>query len=309
MQNKLISDVEISIEPLLISRCFETIPAQLPAPSFSPHCPSATANKSSPTLTRPGTRSEVILLPSSNSFQLANDIGVVPLKKSTAALACSTAASPPVPQHIIIITTTRSSTVESNTRRDMLGLCGSLSPPSLLLPLDPVTPRRLCVRGAFTAAATRESIQICVGGRCVCCCSFSAFESHSSVSRLFAFLPSVCLCSTCGKRKKWQYIRHVRGEQSRAPMRRAGHKRIQKEQRGAPPPTPALTHKHTHTNRSAARPRVGGFGPPHKKRAHRPHSPTMDEEKRHTATASSSISWPTGYGHGPAANTQRSRCQ
>ncbi|RNC36442.1 exo-alpha-sialidase [Trypanosoma cruzi] len=56
-----------------------------------------------------------------------------------------------------IITTSRSSTAEANTRRDMLGLCGSLSPPSLLLPLDPVTRRRLCVRGAFTAA-TRESM-------------------------------------------------------------------------------------------------------------------------------------------------------
>ncbi|ESS61934.1 hypothetical protein TCDM_10442 [Trypanosoma cruzi Dm28c] len=48
----------------------------------------------------------------------------------------------------------------------MLGLCGSLSLPSLLLSLDPVTRRRLCVRGACTAA-TRESIQICVCAVCV----------------------------------------------------------------------------------------------------------------------------------------------
>ncbi|RNE98736.1 hypothetical protein TcG_12446, partial [Trypanosoma cruzi] len=73
------------------------------------------------------------------------------------------ARAAPMPQHII---TTRRSTAEVNTRRDMLGLCGSLSLPSLLLPLDPVTRRRLSVRGAFTAE-TSESIQICVGGVCV----------------------------------------------------------------------------------------------------------------------------------------------
>ncbi|KAF5220464.1 hypothetical protein ECC02_006532 [Trypanosoma cruzi] len=75
----------------------------------------------------------------------------------------STACAAPLPQHII---TTRRSNAELNTCRDMLGLCGSLSLPSLLLPVDPVTRRRLCVRVAFTAA-TRESIQICVWTVCV----------------------------------------------------------------------------------------------------------------------------------------------
>ncbi|RNC52214.1 hypothetical protein TcCL_ESM10592 [Trypanosoma cruzi] len=66
--------------------------------------------------------------------------------------------------------------------------------------------------------------------------------------------------------------------------------------------TPALTHTH---HRSAVSPRVRGFGPPHNKRAHRQQSPTMEDEKRHTATVSSSIPRPTAYGHSPAANRQR----
>ncbi|ESS55954.1 hypothetical protein TCDM_12545 [Trypanosoma cruzi Dm28c] len=75
----------------------------------------------------------------------------------------------------------------------MLGLCRSLSLPSLLLPLDPVTRRRLCVRGAITAA-TRESIQICVCGRCVCCWSFQC-PAISQWRLAFSrnFLPSVCV--------------------------------------------------------------------------------------------------------------------
>ncbi|ESS55252.1 hypothetical protein TCDM_13291 [Trypanosoma cruzi Dm28c] len=73
----------------------------------------------------------------------------------------------------------------------MLGLCRSLSLPSLLLPLDPVTPRRLCVQGAFTAA-TRESIQICVCGRCVCCWSFQCL-AISQWRLALDFLPSVCV--------------------------------------------------------------------------------------------------------------------
>ncbi|ESS55744.1 hypothetical protein TCDM_12766 [Trypanosoma cruzi Dm28c] len=64
--------------------------------------------------------------------------------------------------------------------------------------------------------------------------------------------------------------------------------------------TPALTNKH---HRSAASPRVRGFGPPHNKRTHRQQSHTMHEEKRHTATASSSTPRTTGYSHSPAANT------
>ncbi|ESS63140.1 hypothetical protein TCDM_09099 [Trypanosoma cruzi Dm28c] len=75
----------------------------------------------------------------------------------------------------------------------MLGLGGSLSPPSLLLPRDPVTPRRLCVRGAFTAA-TRESIQICVCGRCVCCWYFQCLTvSQWRLAFGSNFLPSVCV--------------------------------------------------------------------------------------------------------------------
>ncbi|KAF5221317.1 hypothetical protein ECC02_005559 [Trypanosoma cruzi] len=193
MRNKLISDVEISIKSSLIFRCFDTIPAQLSAPFLSPHCASATANTSSPTLTRPGTRSEVISPPSSlNSLQLANDIDVVPVNGSKAAPACSACAAPSVPKHII--TASRSSTAEVNTRRDMLGLCGSLSLPSLLLPLDPVPRRRLCVRGAITAA-TRESIEICVCGRCVCCCwSFQCLRiSQWRLAFSRNFLPSVCV--------------------------------------------------------------------------------------------------------------------
>ncbi|KAF5216464.1 hypothetical protein ECC02_010773 [Trypanosoma cruzi] len=82
----------------------------------------------------------------------------------------STACAPP--QSHNIITTRRRNTVKLNTRRDMLGLCGSLSLPSLFLPPDPVPPRRLCVRGAFNAA-TIESIQICVR---LCCWSFQSLR-------------------------------------------------------------------------------------------------------------------------------------
>ncbi|EKF98361.1 hypothetical protein TCSYLVIO_010740, partial [Trypanosoma cruzi] len=196
MQNKLISGVEISIGSPFISRCFDTIPAQMPAPSFSPHCASATANTSSPTSTRPGTRSEVILLPPSlNSLQLANDIGFVPLNGSTAAPACSTAAAP-LPQHIN--TTSRSITAEVNTRRDMLGLCRSLSPPSLILPLDPVTRRRLCVRGAMTAA-TRESIQICVCAVCVLFLVLSEPSNFTVAIRVWLLSFLACLCSRSGE--------------------------------------------------------------------------------------------------------------
>ncbi|ESS55591.1 hypothetical protein TCDM_12927 [Trypanosoma cruzi Dm28c] len=79
----------------------------------------------------------------------------------------------------------------------MLGLRGSLSPPSLLLPLDPVTRRRLCVRGASTAA-TRENIQICVCGRCVCCWSFQCLTiSQWRLVLVINFFP---LC--VGKREK-----------------------------------------------------------------------------------------------------------
>ncbi|ESS54877.1 hypothetical protein TCDM_13704 [Trypanosoma cruzi Dm28c] len=65
--------------------------------------------------------------------------------------------------------------------------------------------------------------------------------------------------------------------------------------------TPALTNTH---HRSAASPRVRGFGPPHNKRTHRQQSHTMHEEKRHTATASSSTPRTTGYSHSPQP-TQR----
>ncbi|RNC49529.1 exo-alpha-sialidase [Trypanosoma cruzi] len=88
--------------------------------------------------------------------------------------------------------TRRSSTAEVNTCRDMLGLCGSLSLPSLLLPLDPVTRRRLCVRGAFTAA-TRESICVCLGG----VFAVGHFRVHSGYSRLFSLL--ACLHAQGGK--------------------------------------------------------------------------------------------------------------
>ncbi|RNC33869.1 hypothetical protein TcCL_Unassigned03397 [Trypanosoma cruzi] len=56
--------------------------------------------------------------------------------------------------------------------------------------------------------------------------------------------------------------------------------------------TPVLNYTHTH-HRSAVSPRVRGLGPPPNKRTHRQRSPTMDEEERHTATASSSIPRPT----------------
>ncbi|RNC36921.1 exo-alpha-sialidase, partial [Trypanosoma cruzi] len=91
----------------------------------------------------------------------------------------STACAPPQSQQTV--TKKRSSTAEVKTRREILGLRGSLSLPSLLLQPDPVTPRRLCVRGAFTAA-TRESIQICVcvGGVCAVAGPLRVFEFHSS---------------------------------------------------------------------------------------------------------------------------------
>ncbi|RNC40032.1 exo-alpha-sialidase, partial [Trypanosoma cruzi] len=39
--------------------------------------------------------------------------------------------------------------------------------------------------------------------------------------------------------------------------------------------------------------------PPHNKHAHRQQSSTMEDEKRHSATASSSIPRATGYDHSP----------
>ncbi|RNC36714.1 hypothetical protein TcCL_Unassigned00272, partial [Trypanosoma cruzi] len=61
-------------------------------------------------------------------------------------------------------------------------------------------------------------------------------------------------------------------------------------------------------HRSAVSLRVRGFGPPHNRRIHRQQSTTNDkEEKRHTATVSSSVPRPTVYGHSPAANTQHAR--
>ncbi|ESS55625.1 hypothetical protein TCDM_12890 [Trypanosoma cruzi Dm28c] len=99
----------------------------------------------------------------------------------------------------------------------MLGLRGSLSLPSLLLPLDPVTPRRLCVRGAFTAA-TRESIQICVCGQCVCVLLVLSEPYNFTVAIsacLLSFL--ACLCArNGGVQQQQQYTRKVSGEQSRA---------------------------------------------------------------------------------------------
>ncbi|KAF5224557.1 hypothetical protein ECC02_002195 [Trypanosoma cruzi] len=85
--------------------------------------------------------------------------------------------------------------LNKNTRRDMLGLFGSLSLPSLLLPPDPVTRRRLCVRGAFNAA-TIESIQICVWAVCVL---LVLSESSNFTVAISAQFPSVSLCSTSGK--------------------------------------------------------------------------------------------------------------
>ncbi|EKG06190.1 hypothetical protein TCSYLVIO_002714, partial [Trypanosoma cruzi] len=139
------------------------------------------------------------------------------------------APAPQVAQHIT--TRRRSDTAEVNTRRDMLGLCRSLSPPSLLLPRDPVTRRRLCVRGAITAA-THESIQICVWAVCAVV-PFRALQFHSSDPRLFAFFPSVSVFKRRREaQRQRQHIRHVSEEQSRAPTQSAGLERTQKEQNG-----------------------------------------------------------------------------
>ncbi|EKF26329.1 hypothetical protein MOQ_009982 [Trypanosoma cruzi marinkellei] len=84
----------------------------------------------------------------------------------------------------------------------MLGLCRSLSPPSLLLPLDPVTQRRLCVRGAFTAA-TRECIEIYICVWAVCVLLVLPEPSNFTVAItvcLSSFLACMCLC-VC---KKWE---------------------------------------------------------------------------------------------------------
>ncbi|RNC32416.1 exo-alpha-sialidase [Trypanosoma cruzi] len=49
----------------------------------------------------------------------------------------------------------------------------------------------------------------------------------------------------------------------------------------------------------------------HTKNAHTAssHTPMDKNEKRHSSTASSSIPRPTGYGHSPTANTQRTRSE
>ncbi|RNC36911.1 hypothetical protein TcCL_Unassigned00075 [Trypanosoma cruzi] len=83
----------------------------------------------------------------------------------------------------------------------------------------------------------------------------------------------------------------------------------EKHRHGPRPGRQLHTSPHTLTHhRSAVSPRVRGFGPPQKEGKHCQQSTTMDKnEKRHTATASSSVPRPTGYGHSPAANTQRTR--
>ncbi|EKG01114.1 hypothetical protein TCSYLVIO_007904 [Trypanosoma cruzi] len=126
----------------------------------------------------------------------------------------------------------------------MLGLCGSLSLPSLLLPRDPVTRRRLYVRGAFTAA-TRESIQICVWA--VCVLLVLSEPSNFTVAIRAFLLSSVTVF------KKWrvqqqqrQYPREVSEEQSRAPTQRAGHERIRKERHGEPSHTEKSSNTTSH---------------------------------------------------------------
>ncbi|EKF98913.1 hypothetical protein TCSYLVIO_010183, partial [Trypanosoma cruzi] len=57
-------------------------------------------------------------------------------------------------------------------------------------------------------------------------------QFHSGDSRLVAFFPSVSAFKKWRRQQQWQYIRHVTGEQSRAPTQSAGHERTQKEQHG-----------------------------------------------------------------------------
>ncbi|EKF27002.1 hypothetical protein MOQ_009285 [Trypanosoma cruzi marinkellei] len=129
----------------------------------------------------------------------------------------------------------------------MLGLCCSLSLPSLLPPLDPVTRRRLCVRGALTAA-TRESIEIrVVGGvRLV----FS--EPSNFTVAIIACFPSflACLFKEWKGPEQQQYITQVSGEQRRAPTQRAGHKTIRKGQHGGPSPTEKKSDTHARCEES-----------------------------------------------------------
>ncbi|EKG00883.1 hypothetical protein TCSYLVIO_008152, partial [Trypanosoma cruzi] len=224
---------------------------------------------------------------------------------------------PQATQHII--TKRRSSTAEANTRRDMLGLCGSLSPPSLLLPLHPVTPRRLCVRGAITVA-TRESIQMCACGRCVCCWSFQ------SAQWLFApvFLTSVSACARWKRQQQRQYVRHATGVRSTSPTQSAGHETIQKLRHGDRDPQKRAT-----AQRVTAEPNAHTVTTPpdrawensaiHNRKANnanrqqpwtrtsdpRPPPPDHSHEQRDTATAPQPAHNARGAGTHPTGHTQR----
>ncbi|ESS60541.1 hypothetical protein TCDM_11926 [Trypanosoma cruzi Dm28c] len=125
----------------------------------------------------------------------------------------------------------------------MLGFCGSLSLPSLLLPLDPVTRRRLCVRGAITAAA-RESIQICV-----CVLLVLSEPSNFTVAIrvwLLAFL--ACLCSRNGEYSSNSGNTSDTSVRSRAehPRKVLEKKRVCKGRHGEPP------HKENRNNNNTA---------------------------------------------------------
>ncbi|RNC52085.1 exo-alpha-sialidase [Trypanosoma cruzi] len=105
------------------------------------------------------------------------------------------------------------------------------------------------------------------------------------------------------------------GERGKSKKQHNTHGRNKLQARKAPPrpsPWPATPHQPSHTHTIAVLPVRGREDSAlHTTNAHTAssHTPMDKNEKRHTATASSSIPRPTGYGHSPAANTQRTRSQ